>query len=368
MAAVAPILFLCSPFARFCAQLKFRLNQSSMKRKHSEVTEDNLGGETSDKGHGGDNKVDKTKKEHKKHKKTKEAQPSNVKDTMTSLDNVNNSTMASASDEEAKKETKKSKKKHKKRQKSQKHSQSSIRTTHDENPATTHQTTHTNQQAIEADVDTKDTYPYPVVPDDHCETPLEAYRDILPLLDLHARHIHQAKGDIHQANIPPRSQLPPSTSHSPSHTPSYTHLQVYDPYYCEGTIVKNMQQLGFESVYNKKEDFYDVIHTNTIPYHDIFITNPPYSQDHMEKLFGYLHTTTTPYCVLVPNYVYMKDYMHPHTHTRTQTHPMFFIVPSARYMYTTPKGRRQQKSAKYTSPFPSFWYCGNFRYDVGCKV
>mmetsp|Transcript_31400 Transcript_31400/g.45167 ORF Transcript_31400/g.45167 Transcript_31400/m.45167 type:complete len:101 (+) Transcript_31400:85-387(+) len=26
-------------------------------------------------------------------------------------------------------------------------------------------------------------------------------------------------------------------------------------------------------------------------------------------------------------------------------------------MYTTPKGRRQAKSAKYTSPFPSFWYC-----------
>mmetsp|Transcript_22794 Transcript_22794/g.23016 ORF Transcript_22794/g.23016 Transcript_22794/m.23016 type:complete len:83 (+) Transcript_22794:83-331(+) len=36
---------------------------------------------------------------------------------------------------------------------------------------------------------------------------------------------------------------------------------------------------------------------------------------------------------------------------------MFYIVPHKRYMYTTPKGRRQIKSAKYTAPFPSFWYC-----------
>jgi hypothetical protein len=33
-----------------------------------------------------------------------------------------------------------------------------------------------------------------------------------------------------------------------------------------------------------------------------------------------------------------------------------FIVPRKRYLYTTPYGRRQQKSSKYTSPFPTFWY------------
>ena len=59
-----------------------------------------------------------------------------------------------------------------------------------------------------------------------------------------------------------------------------------------------------------------------------------------------------------------------------------FVVPSKRYLYTTPyvsatralplpsafillcssrtpplQGRRQAKSAKFTSPFPTFWYC-----------
>ena len=36
---------------------------------------------------------------------------------------------------------------------------------------------------------------------------------------------------------------------------------------------------------------------------------------------------------------------------------MFFISPMTRYLYTTPKGRRQKKSGKFTAPFPTFWYC-----------
>eukprot|EP01039_Chlorochromonas_danica_P001750 gene1750-1911_t len=57
----------------------------------------------------------------------------------------------------------------------------------------------------------------------------------------------------------------------------------------------------------------------------------------------------------------MKDYV---WKKKNCINRLFFIVPNTRYQYTTPKGRRQAKSAKYTSPFPSFWYCGNFSKQI----
>ena len=62
--------------------------------------------------------------------------------------------------------------------------------------------------------------------------------------------------------------------------------------------------------------------------------------------------------LLIPNYVYMKDYyIKLITSINHISSRMFYIVPNKRYLYTTPKGRRQEKSAKYTSPFPKFWFC-----------
>lgn len=35
-------------------------------------------------------------------------------------------------------------------------------------------------------------------------------------------------------------------------------LRIYDPFFCEGRMVAHMASLGFESVYNRNEDFYKV--------------------------------------------------------------------------------------------------------------
>ena len=40
---------------------------------------------------------------------------------------------------------------------------------------------------------------------------------------------------------------------------SKAELRIYDPYYCEGSMVKHLGKLGFASVYNRNEDFYRVI-------------------------------------------------------------------------------------------------------------
>ena len=131
------------------------------------------------------------------------------------------------------------------------------------------------------DIPLKDNYPYEVVPDDHCETPLEAYQDISSLLIL--------------------------LSQSLSKTPQT--LSIYDPYFCEGQMKTRLGSLGFENVYNEKEDFYQTIAEDKLPDFDILITNPPYSLDHMDRLLHFVtQQMNRPFCLLLPNYVYMKDY------------------------------------------------------------
>lgn len=176
-------------------------------------------------------------------------------------------------------------------------------------------------------------YPYPVDGNDHCESPLAAYEDISPILDIIAAKLGKSR----------------------------TQLRIYDPYYCEGAMKTHLLALGFKDVYNEKEDFYKVIEAKACPEYDVLVTNPPYSNDHVPKLLEFVRgqAPTKPFFLLMPNWVYTKDYYR----CMTNRNGMFYLSPSnERYTYTTPKGRRQKKSAKYTSPFPSLWYCG-----LGCE-
>jgi hypothetical protein len=64
-------------------------------------------------------------------------------------------------------------------------------------------------------------------------------------------------------------------------------LKIYDPYYCDGSMVKKLQKIGFPLVYNVKEDCYRAWETD-LPDFDVFLTNPPYSGDHIEKLVKFV--------------------------------------------------------------------------------
>jgi hypothetical protein len=161
----------------------------------------------------------------------------------------------------------------------------------------------------ESAVDDLNSYPYEVLPDDHCETPLEAYQDISPLLSAFATSI----------------------SKSPSN------LSIYDPFFCEGSMVERLNSLGFQSVYNRKEDFYEVKkNLSRLPSFDLLLTNPPYSADHMDRLLHFcINEINVPFCLLLPNYVYMKDYYVKYSNSFSFT----YIIPKngKRYLYTTPK-------------------------------
>lgn len=165
---------------------------------------------------------------------------------------------------------------------------------------------------------------YPVEDDDHCESPIEAYR--------HLSHVLNAMASL-LFNKSPES------------------LQLYDPYYCQGSVVERLQLCGFPHVYNRKEDFYAVQQENRVPSYDVLVTNPPYSQDHIEKLLRFCVDSKKPFCLLIPNYVYMKDYYHtllspygfkPGTHSSSA---MFYVAPTKRYLYTTPYVRRSSLCA-----------------------
>ena len=73
-----------------------------------------------------------------------------------------------------------------------------------------------------------ESYPYKVDYNDHFETPLEAYKDISPLLECIAEKINE-------------------TSSS---------LLVYDPFYCNGQTKVLFNRIGYKSIIHEKRDFY----------------------------------------------------------------------------------------------------------------
>jgi len=75
-------------------------------------------------------------------------------------------------------------------------------------------------------------HPFEVDKGDHCETSEEAYEQIAPLL----------------AHVAESSQIGKSRAR----------VKIYDPYFCDGAVVRRLAKQGFLDVYNKCEDFYDM--------------------------------------------------------------------------------------------------------------
>ncbi len=71
---------------------------------------------------------------------------------------------------------------------------------------------------------TNEDFPFAVDPNDHCESPLNAYEDIRPILDILVQLLGRKTND---------------------------QLSIYDPYYCNGLTLKHLKDLGYSNVYNK---------------------------------------------------------------------------------------------------------------------
>lgn len=166
-------------------------------------------------------------------------------------------------------------------------------------------------------------YEYKVDYNDHFETPLNAYTDILPLLDSLAADRNE-------------------------------HI-LYDPYYCNGRTKRLLQGLGFQNVVHEKRDFYKDISDKKVPQHDTLVTNPPYSDDHKEKCLEFcvqqFREKGISFFLLIPNYVAARHY---YRRVLGETiKDVAYLVPPVEYSYSHPEGTGHE-----VSPFDSLWFCG----------
>ncbi len=166
----------------------------------------------------------------------------------------------------------------------------------------------------------KISYPYKVDYNDHFETPLIAYTDILPMLDAVAPRVDDGDGDddnCHDsdsdsdndstdstnAKLSPKKKKKRRRSKSKkryqdededededstrtgarNNNRTRTKHVIYDPYFCNGKTKQLLHSLGFTNVQHEKRDFYRDIQQKSTPNYDTLITNPPYSEDHKEK-------------------------------------------------------------------------------------
>lgn len=159
-------------------------------------------------------------------------------------------------------------------------------------------------------------HPFEADPHDHAETPFIAHADIAPLLTFLSHALH----------------TPPAE------------LKVYDPYYCEGAAVDNLAALGFDAVSNENVDAYAAWASGTSPAHQVLVTNPPFSGNHMERFFAYLTAKRLPACApwmaLMPEYVARKAYFREYVAAcaAAGVPPPVFVGPSSMaYSFTAPR-------------------------------
>lgn len=180
---------------------------------------------------------------------------------------------------------------------------------------------------------------FEVIDSDCAETPLIAYKHIAPLLK--------------------------SVSRAKKKTPST--LNIYDPFYASPNLTKRLASIGFSSVYNRQEDFYDPLSGPSESDHDVTVTNPPYSGDHIENTFRYCVNTGKPWFILVPSWVYFKPWF---KEVVGLDQIVFFVMQAEgkRYDYVTPQtvlSSDKNDRRSRTAPFMSMWYCsfGNLPSD-----
>ena len=128
-------------------------------------------------------------------------------------------------------------------------------------------------------------YPYRADYNDHFETPLRAYQDVAPLLDLVAPPAPSASraGGGRRTSF---GEDGGSGGGGRRDAARASHV-LYDPYYCAGRTRELLGSLGFARVAHEKRDFYADVAAGLVPAHDTLVTNPPYSADHKERCIEY---------------------------------------------------------------------------------
>jgi hypothetical protein len=155
---------------------------------------------------------------------------------------------------------------------------------------------------------------------DHYETPIEAYE-----------HIGAILGEVTKL-------LGKNT----------TSLNIYDPFFCNGKVIENFKSLGWSNITNVNRDFYQDVVNHTVPNHDVLVTNPPYSSDHIERILSYCKDSKecNYFALLLPNYSYRSNFFQHYfegNFSEGLSQKPFFLAPINRYIYCRPKACETSK-------------------------
>jgi hypothetical protein len=167
--------------------------------------------------------------------------------------------------------------------------------------------------------------PYEVDAADHAETPLAAYEDVAPVLRGLAKSLGKAPAE----------------------------LKVWDPFYCTGAAAKRLATVGFASVHHRPEDFHKLVASGSVPQHDVLVTNPPYSAEHLPKLFEHCASSGKAWALLLPWFVVRKPWFKAYA---AGSDKVAYLCPSKRYFFLPPKSMVAAGRDKVTAPFDTFWY------------
>eukprot|EP00750_Incisomonas_marina_P019330 INCI3290.4.p1 GENE.INCI3290.4~~INCI3290.4.p1 ORF type:complete len:324 (-),score=44.26 INCI3290.4:226-1197(-) len=189
---------------------------------------------------------------------------------------------------------------------------------------------------------------------DDCETSFRAVQDIAPFVEAVADVIGKSRESV----------------------------VVYDPYYCKGSVSAHWKKLGFKNFVNRDADFYAQARSKETPRHDVLVTNPPYSGDHIRRLLDFatkpplnkqprsnhkLHQagssgdeidgkevpTFTPFAILIPTHVLAQNWVGDLLQRRGLP-PMAYVAPSQqRYSFTC-------SPTNEVSPLETMWFIGGF--------
>lgn len=199
-------------------------------------------------------------------------------------------------------------------------------------------------------------FPYETNYNDHFETPVRAFQDVALLLDWMMMMMQTKKSNNNYNNNTSLRQI----------------VTLYDPYYCNGRSKRILQdQLGYRHVVHEKRDFYNDIQQQAVPRHDVFITNPPYSDQHKTKCLEFClgqwneSKCQIPFLILMPAYVatrkYYRDLMLLPENNDSDL-SIVYLLPSCNngpYEYDHPEG-----TGKEEAPFDSVWFCSVPKHQI----
>jgi hypothetical protein len=205
-------------------------------------------------------------------------------------------------------------------------------------------------------------FSFPTNPLDHCETPKAAYQHVEKFLEV-------LFGFGNSGNVNSNSN---SSSASAAAAIGKKDICIWDPFYCNGTVKKLFLEMGFPNVKNDNVDFYQLIQQDKarIPRHDVLVTNPPYSDNHIPRLLQFVVERQVPQripcCLLLPNWVarqadYVANFVEP-LQKASHNCELFYLSPLQPYTYTMPSWVRVSDRPSHvgcsgkTTPYLSSWY------------